>query len=90
MEENKKTKWNLKKILKLVGNAVSILSIVFIVRAVIVLGFDFSNVKNWPVFLLVTLLCVVIKIVTVFISGTAWYGWLAYFTGKKDKLRIPI
>ena len=90
MEEKQTKKWNAKKILKLVGNAVSLLSIVFIVRAVIVLGFDFSHVDNWPVFLAVVLLSVLIKTATVFVSGTAWYGWLAYFTGKKDKLKEAV
>ena len=72
-----------KKFIKYLGKAVSILSIIFIIRAVYVLGFDFSAVHNWPVFLGVALLCTVAKCITVYVSGTAWYRWLNFFSGTK-------
>ncbi len=72
-----------KKIIKYLGKAVSILSIIFIIRAVYVLGFDFSAVHNWPFFLGVALLCTVAKCITVYVSGTAWYRWLNFFSGTK-------
>ena len=90
MEESPKKRINLKKLAKTAGSVISILSIVFVIRAVIVLGFDFSSITNWPVFLLVVLICVLIKTGTVFLSGTAWYGWLSLFSGKKDKLRDAV
>ncbi|MBR6403952.1 MAG: flippase-like domain-containing protein [Eubacterium sp.] len=85
MEEQNNKKQTIKKIIKLVGKAVSILSILFVIRAIYKLGFDFSNIDNWPIFILVVIICVLIKTGTVFLSGSAWYGWLALFTGKKDK-----
>lgn len=72
-----------KKIVKYIGKAVSLLSIVFIIRAVYVLGFDFSAVNNWPVFIGITLLCSVAKCATVYVSGTAWYRWMNFFAGTK-------
>lgn len=74
----------IKKAVKYLGKAVSILSIIFIVRAIYVLGFDFSAVENWPVFIGVTILCGLAKCVTVYMSGTAWYRWLNFFAGKKS------
>ena len=80
----------MKKIIKLVGKAVSILSILFVIKAIIELGIDFSNIDNWPVFILVVFICVLIKTGTVFISGSAWYGWLALFTERKDKQKEAV
>lgn len=73
----------IKKAVKIFGNVISILSIAFIIRAVMVLGFDFSTVTNWPMFIGIVVLCSLAKGVTVFMSGTAWYRWLCFFSKKK-------
>ncbi|MBR3645714.1 MAG: hypothetical protein IKN54_04785 [Lachnospiraceae bacterium] len=80
-------KLNVKKIVKLVGKFISIISIAFVVYAIYKLGFDFSQVKNWPLFILVVCLCSIAKGITVFMSGTAWYRWLCFFSGKKADRR---
>lgn len=85
MEKDKKSL--IKKGIKIVGKLIFILSLVFVARAVYVLGFDFSSVENWPVFLLVTLACALVKCITVYISGSSWYGWLSFFSGKKGQLK---
>lgn len=73
----------MKKAVKLLGKIVSILSIVFIVRAVYKLGFDFSAIEHWGTFLLITLVCTIAKCITVYMSGNVWYQWLSFFAGKK-------
>lgn len=78
---------NLKKIIKYFGKAISLLSIIFIIRAIYTLGFDYSAVDNWAAFLGIMVICVIVKCVSVYISGSAWYGWLSFFSGKKGLLR---
>jgi uncharacterized membrane protein YbhN (UPF0104 family) len=70
---------NLKKWGKLLGRLISWLSILFIIYAIYRLGFDFSTITNWPLFLAISSLCVIIKCITVFISGRAWALWLRFF-----------
>lgn len=77
----------MKKYLKYIGNIVSILSIAFIIKAMWTLGFDFSAVTNWPVFILIVIVCVAIKTASVYVSASAWYGWLSFFSGVKDKYK---
>lgn len=77
----------MKKKLKLIGNIVSIISILFVIKALLSLDFDFNSVTNWPVFIVVSLICVLVKCGTVFVSATAWYGWLAFFSGEKSKYK---
>ena len=74
----------MKKAIKLFGKVILILSIVFVVRAVYVLGFDFSAVENWGTFLMIVIACTIAKCVTVYISGNVWYNWLSFFSGKKN------
>lgn len=85
MEKDKKSL--IKKGIKIVGKLIFVLSLVFVARAVYVLGFDFGSVENWPAFLAVTFLCALVKCVTVYISGSSWYGWLSFFSGKKGQLK---
>lgn len=85
MEKDKKSL--IKKGIKIVGKLIFILSLVFVARAVYVLGFDFDSVENWPVFLAVTFVCAFVKCITVYISGSSWYGWLSFFSGKKGQLK---
>lgn len=80
-------KKNLKKYVKIVGNIVSVLSIVFIIKAMWTLGFDFHSITNWPAFIGVVIVSVIIKTVSVYVSGSAWYGWLAFFSGVRDKYK---
>lgn len=77
----------MKKYLKYIGNIVSILSIAFIIKAMWTLGFDFSAVTNWSVFILIVIVCVAIKTASVYVSASAWYGWLSFFSGVKDKYK---
>lgn len=72
----------LKDILKFIGKAISVLSIAFIAYAIYKLGFDFESITNWPLFLLVAIVSVIIKCITVYITGSAWAGWLCFFSGK--------
>lgn len=87
---NSEQKKLIKKGIKVLGKLVSVLSIIFIVRAVYVLGFDFSAIENWGIFLGVALLCTVAKCITVYMSGNVWYGWLSFFSGEKGKRKEAI
>lgn len=82
---NLQQKEMLKKGVKVLGKLISILSIVFIARAVYVLGFDFSAVDDWGIFLGVTLLSAIAKCITVYMSGNGWYGWLSFFAGEDNQ-----
>ena len=76
-------KTKVKNMVKWGGKIISILSIVFVIIALFKLDFDFSSVKNWPLFILIAIVCSFAKAVTVFMSGTAWKRWLSFFAGKK-------
>ncbi|MEY8516578.1 hypothetical protein AALC25_06505 [Lachnospiraceae bacterium 29-84] len=73
----------LKKVGKLAGKMISFLSILFVVYAIWKLGFDFQSIHNWTLFLAVAFASVVLKCGTVYVSGSAWAGWLAFFAGRK-------
>jgi hypothetical protein len=66
----------MKKIIKIAGKVISLVSILFIIRSIWRLGFDFSSIKDWKVFTIVILAGVLIKMMTVFVMGDAWTGWL--------------
>lgn len=71
-----------RKLFNNIGKILSAISVIFIIIAVIRLGIDFSYVSNWTEFLIVLLACVVVKIGTVFLSGSAWVGWLSFFADE--------
>lgn len=82
----------MKKYMKLVGNVVSALSILFVLSVFVRTDFHFSKVLNWKKFLLACILGIGIKTVTVFLSGSAWAAWLSFFASKrcsrKEALRV--
>lgn len=82
----------MKKYMKLVGNVVSALSILFVLSVFARTDFQFSNVLNWKKFLLACMFGIGIKTVTVFLSGSAWAAWLSFFASKrcsrKEALRV--
>ena len=80
----------LKKAGKIIGKMISILSIIFIIYAIWKLGFDFQSIHNWYLFLAVSLVCVIVKCVTVYLSGMAWACWLHFFAGKKIDRREAV
>ncbi len=73
--------------LRLIGKILSFLSIGFVVYAVAKKGLDFSFVNNVPLFILVMMAGVGIKLVSMWISATAWTGWLAFFSRTSFKRR---
>ena len=58
--------------IRLVGRILSILSIGFIVYAVAKKGFDFSFVNNVPLFILVVLVGIGLKLASLWTSASAW------------------
>ncbi len=70
----KETTARIKTILKYVGNAVSALSILFILSALARTGPDVFAKTDWRSLALPCLCGVCLKTVTVFWSGSAWYG----------------
>ncbi len=72
----------MKKVIKIIGRILSVLSILFVVYAIYRLGFDFSSITNWPVFLAVAFFCILIKTGTVFVMGSAWTDWLHFFSSS--------
>lgn len=72
----------LKKNITRFGNVISLVSIAFIAIAVYRLGVDFSFISNWGSFLLAACLCVIIKMLSVVLMGSAWVDWLKLFSGK--------
>lgn len=78
--------------MKLVGNVVSALSILFVLSVFVRTDFQFQAVSDWKKFLSACMCGVVIKAVTVFLSGSAWAAWLSFFAYKrcnrKEALRV--
>lgn len=83
MKPDKKSE--LKKYIKLAGNALSALSVIFILSALCRTDFDWSAVTDWRSFLCVCLLGTALKTFTVFLSGSAWYLWLEFFSKKRSR-----
>ncbi|MBR0148161.1 MAG: hypothetical protein IJM23_03070 [Lachnospiraceae bacterium] len=75
-------KKNIKKILTIVGRIFTVLSIVFVGRAIYKLGFDFSVIHNWPLFLLVSVVCAFVFGAGMFVQGYAWKLWLSFFSAR--------
>lgn len=68
--------------LQLIGKILSILSIGFVAYAVWKMGLDFSFVNNVPLFLLAVIAGIGMKLLSMWISASAWTRWLAFFAGK--------
>lgn len=77
------SKKQLKKYGDLLGKIISALSIAFVVYAIWKMGFDFEAIENWPVFLVISGISVILKALTVYVSGSAWTSWLRFFSGHK-------
>ena len=67
-------------VIRLIGRILSVLSIGFVIYAVWKMGFDFSFVGNVPVFILVVLIGIGMKLLSLWLSSTAWAGWLSFFS----------
>lgn len=77
----------MKKYVKYVGNAVSALSILFIVWALRRVDFDFGRIKDWRMAGIVFAAGIALKTATVFLSASAWCLWLEFFAGKRCNRR---
>ncbi len=73
----------IKKRVKIMGNAVSALSMIFVFAAFVRIDFDDRWITNWRVFWLIAASGVLVKTVTVFLSAGAWCLWLEYFAGRR-------
>lgn len=83
-EDNKKA---MKKYVKLMGNAVSVLSILFILAALFRTDFSVIPVTDWRGFLMICVTGVLLKTGTVFLSASAWCLWLEFFSGRRCSRR---
>ena len=81
------TNLNLKKCLKLAGNAVCALSVLFVLSTLWRTDFDFGQVENWRMFFTVCAAGIVLKAATVFLSAGAWCLWLEFFSGRRLERR---
>ena len=83
---------NRKGKLQLVGKILSVLSIGFVIYAICKMGLDFSFVNNVPLFLLVVLAGIGMKLLSMWLSATAWTRWLSFFSrtpfSKRDARRV--
>lgn len=66
--------------LRLIGKILSVLSIGFVVYAICKMGLDFSFVNNVPLFILVVLAGIGMKLLSMWLSATAWTQWLSFFS----------
>ncbi len=85
-------KEKIKIYVKYVGNAISALSILFVLSALAEIGIGLPGVSDWRVFVLPVAAGVVLKTATVFLSASAWVHWLEFYSGKgcsrKEALRV--
>lgn len=65
------------------GNAVSALSVIFVLAALARTDFDASWVTDWRAFVLACAVGVLLKAATVFLSAGAWCLWLEFFAGRR-------
>lgn len=86
----KLSKEQLKKAGKVIGNVISLLSVIFIIYAVWKLGFDFESIDNWYSFLVVALIGIILKCATVYLSGFVWACWLRFFARRKIDVREAV
>lgn len=80
----------IKKYMKLMGNAVSVLSILFVISALLRTDFSMITVRNWYLFFAACMAGVLIKTATVFLSGRAWCVWLEFFSGRRCDRREAV
>ncbi len=73
--------------MKGLGNAVSALSILFVLAALLRTDFTAFAITDWKWFLLLCCMSVFLKACTVFLSGSAWYRWLELFSNKRCRRR---
>lgn len=87
---------NLKKYVKPVGNVICVVSVLFLIKALVKAvsrtDFDFSKITDWRWFLLLFALGTGLKTATVFLSAGAWCLWLEFFAkrrcDRKEALRV--
>ena len=77
----------MKKYLKLIGNVLTLLSLLFIIYAVWKLGLDFSGIDNIPLCIFICIIGILLKTLTVLVSALIWRNWLGFFAGKPADLR---
>lgn len=73
----------MKKVIKLLGNFLSIVAIVFIAYTLYKMDIDFERIVSTPNILLWTILGVVLSAITVVLLGVAWTRTLSYFSKQK-------
>ena len=82
----------IKKYIKVAGNVICGLSVLFLLAALVRTDLDVSQVSDWRLFLPVFAAGVLLKTATVFMSASAWRLWLEFFSKKrcdrKEALRV--
>lgn len=81
---------NGKKPLRMIGNVLSIVSIAFVIYAAYKLGFDVSFVQNVPVFLVLCIVGIGLKMASVLCSASAWSTWLAFLSRSRVQKKLAI
>lgn len=74
---------SIKKFVKYLGNVIAILSIIFVIWAVIKLDIDLTQIKSMPVFISIGISGAVLVGITVYGMAFAWKLILQYLSGKK-------
>lgn len=72
-----------KNTIQWLGKTLTIISIIFIFRSVFRLELDFFGIRNLPIFMVVFLTGVIIKTITVFLSGRVWGNWISFFARRR-------
>lgn len=70
----------MRKIGKIIGKILSILSFVFVIIAVCKLGLDFTAIDNIPIFALVITISSLLLSCSVYLLGYAWKMWISFFS----------
>lgn len=76
---------SIKKNIKYIGNIIAILSIIFVIYAVIKLDIDFSQIKNIPAFIIICIIGILLSAMTVYGMAFAWKINLQYLSGQPVK-----
>lgn len=71
---------NSKKIIRIIGKIFSFLTIIFIVIKIYKLGFDVSFIDDFPLFIGFSIIALLLKMLSVFLTSLAWGQWVSFFS----------
>jgi len=80
----------LRQMLRLLGHLLTILALVFLVRTAAGIRPDLGEIQSIPFLLAASAAGLLIKMLTVYLQGRAWIGWLEALSGRTCDRRAAL